>query len=325
MRLALYERDGRRRLGLISGADGETLYDVIDAAEALGGGGESSEALRATSGDTVSVIRSPQISDALERLSTRLASEGDAVGAQSARVERDHVRLCAPIERPGKIICLAGNYRAHIAESGLAVPQQNAIITPQLFLKPATALIGDGDEIVISKSNARVGWEVELAVIIGKRGREIAASEAEDYIFGYTILNDISERALNKQIPGREEREMDKFFDWLAGKWFDTFAPCGPWIVTRKDIADPHDLGIRLSLNGEARQEGRSGEMIHRIPETIAYVSSIMTLEPGDIISTGTPVGAGLGDARNSLEDGDEMVCEIEKIGWLRNRVRRAA
>ena len=114
---------------------------------------------------------------------------------------------------------------------------------------------------------------------------------------------------------------MDGFFDWLAGKWFDSFAPSGPWIVTADEIADPHNLKIQLTVNGRVRQQGNTGEMIFRIPEQIAYISSIMTLEPGDIISTGTPVGAGIG-GDSSLHDGDELVCEIEGIGTLRNKVR---
>ncbi len=166
-----------------------------------------------------------------------------------------------------------------------------------------------------------MGWETELAVVTGKRGRNIEAARAYDHVFGYTILNDLSERRLNSRIENRSKREMDGFFDWLAGKWFDGFAPCGPWIVTADEISDPHNLEIKLTVNGQLRQQGNTRDMIFRIPEQIAYISSIMTLEPGDIISTGTPVGAGVGgDA--SLHDGDELVCEIEGIGMLRNRVR---
>ncbi|MGE0132842.1 MAG: fumarylacetoacetate hydrolase family protein [Blastocatellales bacterium] len=310
MRLAVIESDRRRRLALVSGAENETIFDLTGAAELLSRRGDVAHA---APDDLLKVIQSPDAYASLSKLAT-----------QAARIERHHVRFRAPIERPGKIICLAGNYREHIAESGFAVPQHSDIITPQLFLKPATTIIGDGDDIVIGANNARVGWEVELAVVIGKRGRDIAARVAFDYVFGYTILNDISERGLNSQIPNRSERERDKFFDWLAGKWFDTFAPCGPWIVTKDEISDPHNLAIKLSVNGEIRQQGNTGEMIHRIPEIIAYCSSVMTLEPGDIISTGTPVGAGLGGASTSLSDGDEVVCEIEKIGVLRNRVRAA-
>jgi 2-keto-4-pentenoate hydratase/2-oxohepta-3-ene-1,7-dioic acid hydratase in catechol pathway len=138
------------------------------------------------------------------------------------------------------------------------------------------------------------------------------------------VLNDISERALHSRVSGRRVREKDPFFDWLAGKWFDGFAPCGPWIVTADEIPDPHALEMRLWVNGLLRQQGHTSEMIFRIPEIIAWASSIMTLEPGDIISTGTPVGAGIGGAA-ALADGDEIVCEIERIGRLANRVRVCA
>ena len=232
------------------------------------------------------------------------------------------VKLVAPIERPGKIICLAGNYREHITESGYVVPESTDVITQQLFIKPSTTIIGQDDEILIGKNNVKVGWETELAVIICKRGRNIPSESALDYVFGYTILNDVSERGLNSTIENRHKREMDRFLDWLAGKWFDTFAPCGPWIVTSDEVDDPHNLEIKLTINGELRQHGNTRDMIFGIPEQIAYASSIMTLEPGDIISTGTPAGAGIGGASTSLQHGDVLICEIEQIGSLKNTVR---
>lgn len=238
------------------------------------------------------------------------------------RLSLDAVQFVAPVERPGKIICLAGNYREHITESGFVAPAPADAITQQLFLKPASALIGNDDEILIGKTNVKVGWETELAVVIGKRGKNIPIESAGDHVFGYTIMNDVSERGLNSTIENRRQREMDRFLDWLAGKWFDTFAPCGPWIVTPEDVADPYNLEIKLTINNELRQHGNTRDMIFRIPEQITYASSIMTLEPGDIISTGTPAGAGLGGASSSLLDGDELECEIAQIGRLKNKVR---
>jgi 2-keto-4-pentenoate hydratase/2-oxohepta-3-ene-1,7-dioic acid hydratase in catechol pathway len=315
MRLAVFDHNRRRRLGLVCGEENETVFDLSGAAELLSG---RSDMTRQMPDDLLNVIQSPDASASIGELAA-MAEQDQSLSA--ARLPRSEVKFRAPVERPGKIICLAGNYREHIAESGFAAPRASDVATPQLFLKPATTVIGDGADIVIRANNARVGWEVELAVVIGKRGGNIAARDAYDHIFGYTILNDISERGLNSQIPNRSERERDKFFDWLAGKWFDTFAPCGPWIVTKDEISDPHNLEIKLSVNGEIRQRGNTGEMIHRIPEIIAYCSSVMTLEPGDIISTGTPVGAGLGGVSTSLREGDEVICKIEKIGTLRNRV----
>jgi 2-keto-4-pentenoate hydratase/2-oxohepta-3-ene-1,7-dioic acid hydratase in catechol pathway len=316
MRIAVYEKNGARRLGLAPGAAGESIVDLAPAAEAY--------QLRDLRACAVAGAMTPLIDSSSREYRQLLELAGQEQTLLKARPERG-VKFRAPLEHPGKIICLAGNYREHIIESGFAAPRHSDIITPQLFLKPTTSIIGDGDDIVIGASNTRVGWEVELAVVICKRGRNISTREAFDHVFGYTIFNDISERGLNSQIPNRSERERDKFFDWLTGKWFDTFAPCGPWIVTKDEIADPHNLEIKLSVNGQIRQQGNTGEMIHRIPEIIAYCSSVMTLEPGDIISTGTPVGAGIGGAETSLRDGDELVCEIEKIGTLRNRVRRPA
>jgi len=257
----------------------------------------------------------PGFVDLLER-----AGNDDAIRDSSTNLNA--VKLTAPVERPGKIICLAGNYREHIKESGFVAPEQADVITQQLFIKPSTSIIGHDDEILITKSNVRVGWETELAVVIGKRGKNIPSSAALEHVFGYTILNDVSERGLNSRIENRKQREMDRFLDWLTGKWFDTFAPCGPWIVTPDQVGDPHNLNIQLTINGEVRQRGNTGDMLFSIPEQIAYASTIMTLEPGDIISTGTPAGAGVGGGDSSLHDGDELVCEIEKIGMLKNRVR---
>lgn len=240
-------------------------------------------------------------------------------GAQPRKLTE--VKLEAPLKRPGKIICLAGNYRAHITESGFVAPKQTDIFTQQLFLKPSTSITGDGDPILLDQTNVMVGWETELAVIIGKRGKHIDPREAYEYIFGYTILNDVSERRLNSRLQNRAKREMDGFLDWLAGKWFDSFAPSGPWIVTADEIEDPHNLEIKLTVNEQVRQQGNTCDMIFSVPEQLAYISSIMTLEPGDLISTGTPVGAGVG-GDSSLHDGDELVCEIQGIGTLRNTVR---
>lgn len=241
-----------------------------------------------------------------------------------ARLRREAVPLRAPIERPGKLICLAGNYREHVIESGFRPPERDDVITPQLFMKPSTCITGDGAGIPLCRHNSKVGWEVELAVVIGKGGRHIPEAEAMDRVFGYTILNDVSERSLHASTP-RRLRERDPFFDWLAGKWFDGFAPCGPWIVERDDIADPHSLELRLSVNGSVRQQGNTSEMIIRIPELISVISSIMTLEPGDLIATGTPAGAGMGSGESYLRVGDEVVCEIAGLGTLRNRVSAVA
>jgi 2-keto-4-pentenoate hydratase/2-oxohepta-3-ene-1,7-dioic acid hydratase in catechol pathway len=313
MKLAVFKNKEERRIGLA--AKGTKVFiDFVAVSDRL------KDSVNDPSGDVISLIES-WAGNPPEKLDSVIATIANDPNRAETQLDVASLKLEPPVARPGKIVCLAGNYREHIVESGYAAPKQSDVITQQLFLKPSSAIIGDGDEIEIGNNNVTVGWESELAVVIGKRGRNIEAAKAYDHVFGYMILNDLSERRLNSHIENRTKREMDGFCDWLAGKWFDGFAPCGPWIVTADEISDPHNLEIKLTVNGQLRQQGNTGDMIFRIPEQIAYISSLMTLEPGDIISTGTPVGAGVGGAA-SLNDGDELVCEIEKIGTLRNRVR---
>lgn len=254
----------------------------------------------------------------------RLRAAVEAAAA-AASLRAGDVEVLPPVLRPGKLLCLAGNYREHIVESGFAAVGERDVITPQMFLKPPTCLAGDGAAVRLAPANVRVGWEAELAVVIGRAGRHIAEADAPSHVFGYTIVNDLSERGLHRGMAGRRIRERDPFFDWLAGKWFDGFAPCGPWIVTADEIPDPHALGIRLRVNGELRQEGNTADMIFRVPRLLAEASAIMTLEPGDIIATGTPAGAGIGTGESFLRPGDQVECEIDGIGVLRTAIVGAA
>ncbi len=304
MKLCRFKTSNGPHVGCIVGTTGDKILDVSNGAGVA---------------DIQAVIYDES---AMRRIDTYL---NDRNPQRDELIDVKSVELLPPIERPGKIVCLAGNYASHIVESGYVEPETRANFTQQLFLKPSSSLIGDGGVIELGKANHRVGWETELAVVIGMGGKNISEDDALDHVFGYTILNDISERGLNSAVKDRHMREMDGFCDWLAGKWFDGFAPCGPWIVTKDEVERPHELEIKFYLNGELRQHGTTVDMIFSIPEQIAYVSSIMTLEPGDIISTGTPAGAGLGDKKTSLEDGDELVCEIEGIGRLKNTVRWSA
>ena len=304
MRLATFKLQDGRRIGLVPTAAEGKVYDI----SSLAGSADMADLIQ----------NADEILPVLRNLEHRIMEEGLLERLANLR----DVELCSPIMRPGKIVCLAGNYRAHIAESGYVEPGEQARFTQQLFLKPSTSLVGDRGVIELGGQNVKVGWETELAVVIGKRGRNIREERAYEHVFGYTILNDLSERGLNSRIKNRHLREMDGFCDWLAGKWFDGFAPCGPWIVTKDEIPDPQNLEIKFFLNGELRQKGSTMDMIFNIPAQLAYISSIMTLEPGDIISTGTPAGAGLGDKATAFADGDEFVSEIEGIGKLTNKVR---
>jgi 2-keto-4-pentenoate hydratase/2-oxohepta-3-ene-1,7-dioic acid hydratase in catechol pathway len=231
------------------------------------------------------------------------------------------VKLLPPIPKPNKLLCLAGNYPEHIAESGFKPADNIENITPWVFLKPVSnTVIGDGADIILPKNGIAIDWEVELGVVIGKKGKYIKAHDADDFVYGYTIINDISERKFNSNIPNRKIRERDAFFDWLTGKWGDTFAPIGPWLVTKDEISNPHNLDIKLRLNGETMQDSNTKYMIFNIPKMIEYISSILTLEPGDIIATGTPEGVGMSRGI-FLKTGDLLECEIESIGILTNRV----
>ena len=218
----------------------------------------------------------------------------------------DQVRLLAPIPKPGKIICVGLNYLDHAKETGAEIPK-----VPTIFNKFSTAVIGPGDNVVLPRVSKAPDYEAEFAFVLGSGGRNIAASDWADHIFGYTILNDVTARDYQRATT-----------QWLMGKTFDTFAPIGPWIVTRDEIADPHDLDIQLEIGGEILQDSNTRELIFKIPDLIAFLSSVFTLEPGDIVSTGTP--AGVGFARKPpryLRAGEEMVVRIESIGELRNPV----
>jgi 2-keto-4-pentenoate hydratase/2-oxohepta-3-ene-1,7-dioic acid hydratase in catechol pathway len=218
----------------------------------------------------------------------------------------ESVRLCAPLARPPKILCVGLNYRDHAKESNMEPPS-----VPTVFAKYATAIVGPGDPIVLPAATQKPDYEAELAVVIGRRTKHIPRSDWQDYVFGYTILNDVS---------GRDVQLATS--QWTLGKSFDTFAPMGPHIVTADEIPDPHSLNIRLSIGGETLQSSNTRELIFGVPDLIEYISRMVTLEPGDIISTGTPAGVGLGrNPQRWLRPGDEVIIEIEKIGTLRNPV----
>lgn len=206
------------------------------------------------------------------------------------------VKLLSP-SLPTKIIALGLNYRDHAEETGFPIPKE-----PLIFLKPPSAVIGSGDTILIPKDVGRVDYEAELAIVIGKRCKNISKEEAPNYILGYTCFNDVTARSL-----------QSKDGQWTRSKSFDTFAPVGPWISTE---VNPLDLSIKLYLNGELRQNSRTSRMIFNVYEIVSFVSRIMTLEPGDIIATGTPSGIG------PIKDGDEVIVEIEGIGRLVNYVK---
>ncbi len=243
--------------------------------------------------------------------------------AAAQLVEVDETKLHVPLRTVGKIMALAGNYRKHIAESGFSGPQ-SGMWTPQVFWKPSTALLRPGGTVNLRNKNVFFDWEAELAVVIGKRAREVAAEDAMQYVFGYTILNDLSERKYNAELEQRDKREFDPFFDWLMGKWFDGSAPLGPQLVTVDEVKDPATLDLRLWLNGELMQDSNTRHMIFQVPETIAALTSVLTLEPGDVIAMGTPEGVGFARGR-ALRAGDHLRAEIEGLGHLNTYIGEQA
>ncbi len=225
---------------------------------------------------------------------------------QSARYGLRQLKLLAPIPRPRKLICVGLNYRDHAAETGAQLPA-----VPTIFNKFATAIIGPGANIVLPKVSKMPDYEAELAFVIGRGGRHIAAASWADHVFGYTIMNDVT---------GRDYQRATS--QWLMGKTFDTFAPMGPWITTADAIPDPHNLDIKLEINGETLQDSNTRELIFRVPDLIAFLSSVFTLEPGDIVSTGTPSGVGfVRKPPRFLQPGDQVTVKIPAIGELRNPV----
>jgi 2-keto-4-pentenoate hydratase/2-oxohepta-3-ene-1,7-dioic acid hydratase in catechol pathway len=220
--------------------------------------------------------------------------------------------LSAPI-RPMRIFCAAANYIEHAKEMG-SVLAAKAQSKPYMFLKLQDTVIGPGDDIVKPPETAKLDWEVELGVVIGRQARRIGVAEALDYVAGYTVVNDISARDLNKR------SDYPFAFDWFQGKSWDSFAPLGPWIVPAWLIADPQKLNLSLKVNGKEMQKDSTANMIWNVREQISYLSQILTLRPGDVIATGTPTGVGAAHGI-FLKHGDRVEATVEGIGKLSNRV----
>jgi 2-keto-4-pentenoate hydratase/2-oxohepta-3-ene-1,7-dioic acid hydratase in catechol pathway len=234
-------------------------------------------------------------------------------------VPESAVTLEAAIQNPPTIFLLAGNYQSHIMEGGgSAVVKEK--INPRPFIKPTTAIIGTGDPILIPPDSETLDYEIEIAAVIGTEGRQIAEADANNYVAGYTVFNDVSARSLKIE-DGRTERPGDGFFDWLLGKWCDSFAAIGPYLVTKDEAGDPSTLEMALTVNGELRQHSDAGEMIFSIPEAVAFLSRFVTLRPGDLICMGTPGGVGAA-TETYLKSGDVVVAKIEKLGTLENVVQ---
>jgi len=278
MKLVTYQHNGHRHAGVVQNDTVISLKSagIPDVLSVLQGG---PEALK-----VIEVLLAKPPADAVSPLSD--------------------VKLCAPIPKPTKIVCVGLNYRDHAIESKMEIPSR-----PTIFSKYNNTVIGPDDNIVIPNNTQKPDYEAEFAFVIGKGGRHIKAEDWPQHVFGYMNLNDVSARDVQLAVS-----------QWVMGKTFDTFAPMGPYLVTADEIEDPHNLNISLTLNGETVQNSNTKELIFKIPYLIEFLSSIMTLEAGDIVTTGTPSGVGMAwDPPKWLKPGDEVVVTVEGLGSLRN------
>lgn len=234
--------------------------------------------------------------DGLTSLETWAAQHLDA-----SPILGDDIRYESCVARPSKIICIGLNYAKHAKESGMEAPKE-----PVVFFKSTTALCGPNDNVTIPRGSQKTDWEVELAVVIGKKASYVTEADAMEYVAGYCLHNDYSERAFQLERSGQ----------WVKGKSADTFAPLGPWFVTKDEVADPHNLHLWLELNGKRMQNSNTSDLIFNIPHIVSYLSEFMTLLPGDVISTGTPEGVGMGqNPQRYLVPGDVIRLGIEGLG----------
>ena len=227
---------------------------------------------------------------------------------ENCPVIKQSIRLGAPLSRPSKIVCVGLNFAKHAKEGGMEPPKE-----PVLFFKASSAINGPYDNVILPRGSQKSDWEVELALVIGKKASYVSEKDAMEHLAGYVLHNDISER----------EYQLERSGQWVKGKSCDTFAPIGPFIATKDEIQNPHNLNLWLSLNGEIMQQSNTSDMIFYIPKLISYISNFMTLLPGDLISTGTPFGVGLGlDPQKYLKDGDVMKLGIDGLGISKQFVK---
>lgn len=227
---------------------------------------------------------------------------------ENCPVIKQSIRLGAPLSRPSKIVCIGLNFAKHAKEGGMETPKE-----PVLFFKASSAINGPYDNVILPRGSQKSDWEVELALVIGKKASYVSEKDAMQYLAGYVLHNDISER----------EYQLERSGQWVKGKSCDTFAPIGPFIATKDEIQNPHNLNLWLRLNGEIMQQSNTSDMVFYIPKLISYISNFMTLLPGDLISTGTPFGVGLGlDPQKYLKDGDVMELGIDGLGISKQFVK---
>lgn len=307
MRLLTFDHDGAARAGAaLDNASGKVVIDLAAAGDLLGSTWQDTAVSLASVHDIIAGGEEARarVASIVERAATDDGRE--LLLKLGAAHKLADVRCLPPIARPGKIVCIGQNYRAHILEMGRELPKY-----PVLFAKFANTLVGHASPIVLPRVSSQVDYEAELMVVIGRRCKDVAPADALAHVAGYTIFNDVSVRDYQRRTT-----------QFLQGKTFDTAGPVGPWIVTADEVPDPHNLRIQLRLNGETMQDGNTSDFIFDVPTIVSYLSEIMTLEPGDLIATGTPEGVGAArDPQVFLRAGDTVEIEIEGLGVLRNPV----
>jgi acylpyruvate hydrolase len=283
MKLVTFTHQGRTRIGLLSGTS------VLDLSQARPGLPRTMLEFL-TAGEPV-----------LQQARSALAESLPA-----ALIPANEVTLLAPIPRPGKLICMGHNYLDHTATVPGQLPEY-----PELFLKASSSVTAPGAPVVVPPASPYIDYEAEFCFVIGRTAKRVSEVEAMDYVAGYTLLNDVTARDYTRRAT-----------QWMLGKSFDTFAPLGPYLVTKDEVPDPHSLELSMTVNGEERQHSNTRNLIFTIPFLVSYISQAQTLEPGDVVSTGTPSGSGAGRKPPVfLKAGDQMCIRVEKIGELSNPV----
>lgn len=294
MKLVAYSWRGQRALGALKNGQVVNLHRAHPSA------------WRRSGDDLLVMLHGGDLSLTAARQALKVAEEPRALGSTSVTYSASEVELLPPVSRPGKLVCVGLNYRSHLAEIGEPVPEY-----PILFHKPATSIIGHGQAIVLPRISRQVDYEGELAVVIGRRGKYIPQKDALSYVAGYTCANDVSAHDLEFRTS-----------QWTSGKMLDTFCPLGPALVTADEIPDPGSLRLRTVLNGQTVQDQSTSDMVFSVPFLISYISSLATLEPGDVVLTGTPAGIGCNQKPQVfLQAGDQISVQIEGIGTLTNPV----
>jgi 2,4-diketo-3-deoxy-L-fuconate hydrolase len=324
MRLATFEREKVEGVGAVVDIDGtEAMVNLAVAEKALAK--SEKRPARPEFTDMLALLGAGPGGRTAAKNAVKFALAKAAARPVARRIDGQTihtmraVKLRAPVPRPRKVFCIAGNFQDHIEEGGGKMEVQDKE-TPRVFMKPpSNTVIGPGDRILIPPVAKTVDWEGELAVVIGRNAKGVKRKDALNFVAGYTVMNDVSERKL--KIKKRTEgRPRDEWFDWLNGKWLDTFAPQGPWIVTSDEIRDPQKLEISTFVNDERKQHNSTAQMLYPVAGLIEYISAIITLEPGDLISTGTISGVGASTG-TYLKPGDAVKVEITGIGALSNKV----